>query len=60
MKTVKIKKNRRYYLHRKLKGVYRVEARKRLIHIPPGELKLSNVINELITGGYSAQLYIPQ
>ena len=58
MKSKKLSQNRRYYLHRKLKGVYRVEARKRMIHVPPGELQKAEVINELINGGYSAQLFI--
>ncbi|MFH1121764.1 MAG: hypothetical protein V1775_18230 [Bacteroidota bacterium] len=59
MKAVKIKSSRRYYLHRKIKGVYRVEARKRLIHVPVGGGDLmKEVLNELINGGYSAQYYI--
>lgn len=58
MKQVKMKTNRRYYLHRKLKGFYRVEARKRLIHVPVGGEILKEVLNELINGGYSAQYYI--
>jgi len=58
MRAKKISNNRRYYLHRKLKDIYVVEARKRLIHVPPGPLFKAEVINELINAGYSAQLFI--
>jgi hypothetical protein len=59
MRAQPIKPSRRYYLHRKLKKLYRVEARKKLIHVPiGGGGEMIEFIRELINGGYSAQFYI--
>lgn len=59
MKTEKQKRNRRYYIHRRLKGVYAIQPRKRLIQIPAGEeLPKLSMVMELIKGGYSAQYFI--
>lgn len=54
------KRNRRYYIHRRLKGIYTIRPHKRLIEIPAGEeLPKLNLIEELITNcGYTAQYFI--
>ncbi len=54
------KRNRRYYIHRRLKGIYAIRPRKRLIEIPAGhELPKLNLVMELITKcGHSAQYFI--
>ena len=46
MKNEKQKRNRRYYIHRKLKGVYTVRPRRKIIEIPSGveELPKLNLV----------------
>lgn len=60
MKYDSKKRNRRYYIHRRLKGIYTIRPRKHLIEIPAGEeLQKLNLVMELITKcGYSAQYFI--
>jgi len=59
----KLTKNQRYYLHRKLNGIYRVEAKKRTIYIPFSEIisnsvKQQAILNRLCGGGYNIQSFI--
>lgn len=60
MKYDSKKRNRRYYIHRRLKGIYTIRPRERLIEIPAGqELPKLNLVMELITKcGYSAKYFI--
>jgi len=52
----KLTKNQRYHLHRKLKGIYRVEAKKRTVYVPVSEIitntvKQQAILNQLCGGG---------
>jgi len=52
----KLTKNQRYYLHRKLKGIYKVEAKKRTVYVPVSEIitntvKQQAILNRLCGGG---------
>ena len=57
----KKERNRRYYLHQRLKGFIKLKAEKRTIFVPSGKIPitLQNYINELCRDyGYSAQIII--
>jgi len=53
----KLTKNQRCYLHRKLKGIYKVEVKKRTVYVPfldivSDSVKQRSVLDRLCGGGY--------
>jgi len=59
----KLTKNQRCYLHRKLKGIYKVEVKKRTVYVPfldivSDSVKQRSVLDRLCGGGYNIQSFI--
>ncbi|MEO0473277.1 MAG: hypothetical protein AAF206_26930 [Bacteroidota bacterium] len=54
-----MKDSRRYYLHRKVRQLYKLNARSKTIYVPFDTIVSDKYTQELMKSGYSVQLFIP-